>query len=431
MRPATVLARSLAALAAVVVAALQSPTGAAAAPGAAVPACAWATEISASTLNELYPDSAAAYWVLPFPVRSGLVITLSGRYPAARYASVQVYQPGGGLFSTNGVSSALTDYLIQPDPGSVNPWQHWAPAGGNFTVTVRPDVAPGEVNTLPLAPAGVTSGTGYILYRVYLPSHRDFAAVPLPAVTFTAGGVPEQIPACPTASTSVSATGPAPAPAAPASEGVVFAPNPGVGGGIVANADSAYLIASVIPPSDGDVIVIRGKAPVTAIGTHPVPWPGWREDMRYYSMCVNLDQQPFPLVVNPLPSGKVDEGCRHDTATRLDGRGYYTYVVGTESQRAAVAALRGVTFLPFSAAQPAAPVSLMLRNMVVAPGFTQAIQDVPPAASAATAAAIMGAYYPLAGVCPLATLARQGAAACLPAAPQAAVRGVRAAGTGG
>jgi hypothetical protein len=90
-----------------------------------------------------------------------------------------------------------------------------------------------------------------------------------------------------------------------------------------------------------------------------------------------------------------------------------------------------VTFLPFSAAQPAAPVSLMLRNMVVAPGFTQAIQDVPPAASAATAAAIMGAYYPLAGVCPLATLASQGAAACLPAAPQAAVRGVRAAGTGG
>ncbi|HEX9354686.1 MAG TPA: hypothetical protein VF933_12840, partial [Streptosporangiaceae bacterium] len=83
-----------------------------------------------------------------------------------------MYQPGGGLFTTNGVSSALTDYLIQPDPGSVNPWQQWAQPGGSFTVTVRPDVAPGEANTLPLAPAGVTSGTGHILYRVYLPAHQ-------------------------------------------------------------------------------------------------------------------------------------------------------------------------------------------------------------------------------------------------------------------
>jgi hypothetical protein len=417
MRPSTVLARSFAAVIAVAAAALTGPAVAVAAPDAASPSCAWGTEISADALNELYPDSAAAYWVLPFPVRSGLVITLSGQYPPSRYASVQVYQPGGGLFTANGVSSALTDYLIQPDPGSVNPWQHRARPGGSFTVTVSPDVAPGEANTLPLAPAGVTSGTGYILYRVYLPAHRDFAAVPLPAVTFTLGGVSQPLPTCSTATTGVSATGPAPAPAGPAGDGVVFAPNPGVGGGIVANADSAYLIASVIPPSDGDVIVIRGRAPTTAIGSRPAPWPGWREDLRYYSMCVNLDQQPFPLVVNPLPSGKVDEGCRHDTTTRLDGRGYYTYVVGTESQRAAVQALRGVTFLPFSAAQPAAPVSLMLRNMVVAPGFTQAIQDVPPAASAATAAAVMGAYYPLAGTCPLATLARQGAAACLPAIP--------------
>lgn len=422
MRPSTVLARSFAAVIAVAAAALTAPALAAAASAAvpaaaaaaAAPACAWGTEISADAQNELYPDSAAAYWVLPFPVRSGLVITLSGQYPDSRYTSLQVYQPGGGLFTTNGVTSALTDYLIQPDPGSVNPWQHRARPGGSFTVTVSQDVAPGEANTLPLAPAGVTSGTGYILYRVYLPAHRDFAAVPLPAVTFTLGGVSQQLPTCSTAATGVSATGPAPAPAGPASDGVVFAPNPGVGGGIVANADSAYLIASVIPPSDGDVVVIRGKAPTTATGSHPAPWPGPREDMRYYSMCVNLDEQPFPLVVNPLPSGKADAGCRHDTTTRLDGRGYYTYVVGTESQRAAVQALRGVTFLPFSAAQPTAPVSLMLRNMVVAPGFTHAIQDVPPDASAATAAAVMGAYYPLAGVCPLATLASQGPEACLP-----------------
>lgn len=124
MRSITVLARPFAVAAALAAVALTVPAAAVAAPAAAAPACAWATEISANALNELYPDSAAAYWVLPFPVRAGLVITLSGHYPASRYASVQVYQPGGGLFTANGVSSALTDYLIQPDPGSVNPWQH-------------------------------------------------------------------------------------------------------------------------------------------------------------------------------------------------------------------------------------------------------------------------------------------------------------------
>ena len=198
---------------------------------------------------------------------------------------------------------------------------------------------------------------------------------------------------------------------------MTFAPNSGIGGGIVANADSAYLVANVTPPTNGDVLVIRGKAPTTAPGSHPAPWPARGEDMRYYSICAYVDEQPFPVVANTLPSGKADYGCRDDSRTRLDRRGYYTYVVGTESQRAALRGLRGVTFLPFSAAQPAAPESLMLRDMVVAPAFTQAIQDVPGDASPATAAAVMGPYYPQAGLCPVATLASQGPDACLPGTP--------------
>jgi hypothetical protein len=423
MRPTAVLARVMAAVAVMAVAAptapagaVASPAGAVASPGAAATTCAWPTEISANALNEMYPDASAAYWVMPFPVRAGLTITLSGHYPDSRYASVQVYQPGGGLFTTNGVSSGLADYLIQPDPGSVNPWQQWARPGGSFTVTVRSDVTPGEVNTLPLAPAGVTSGIGRIFYRVYLPRRGDFPAVPLPTITFTLGGVSQQLPPCTTAS-SPPATAPGPAAAPPPAGGVVFAPNPGIGGGIVANADSAYLLATFTPPSNGDVIVIRGKAPTTAIGSYPTPWPAWGEDMRYWSMCVNMNVDPFPVVVNPLPSGKVDYGCRHDTRTRLDWKGYYTYVVGSESQRAAIQEIPGVTFLPFSAAQPAAPESLMLRNMLAVPGFAQAIQNVPPTASAATTAAIMGPYYPLAGSCALTTITSQGPEACLPGTP--------------
>jgi hypothetical protein len=126
------------------------------------PACAW-YEFSATTLNEGGQDSAATYWLLPYTVQDGLQIRLDGRYPDSRYASLQAYGSTGGLFTVNGVSSALTDYQIQPAPGSVNPWQ---PAGrhpwrgaGAFTVALQPDVTPGQANTLPLAPAGTAPGT--------------------------------------------------------------------------------------------------------------------------------------------------------------------------------------------------------------------------------------------------------------------------------
>jgi len=108
--------------------------------------------------------------------------------------------------------------------------------------------------------------------------------------------------ACTTTSTGVSATGPAPArPPRPATES--FRPETRASRRIVANADSALPDRQPSSASNGDVVGIRGKAPTTPSG--PTPLPGrWREDLRYYSMCVNLDEQPFPLVVNPLPSGR-------------------------------------------------------------------------------------------------------------------------------
>jgi hypothetical protein len=89
--------------------------------------------------------------------------------------------------------------------------------------------------------------------------------------------------------------------------------------------------------------------------------------------------------------------------------------VGTESQRPAIERIRGVTFLPFSSAESTQAHKLNLRNMVANPAFGQAIQDVRAGGSAASAAAIMGSYYPHAAFCSLATLATGGAKACLPA----------------
>jgi hypothetical protein len=400
------------ATATVLVTSAQIPSAQATPP--VTPECAWGVRASADTLNVYYPDSAAVYWVLPFTVQEGLRITLSGEYPDTRYASLQVYKEGGGLFEANGVPSSITDHLIQPDAGSANPWQRQAAPGGRFTVTVRADAAPGQANTLPLAPSGTPEGAqGNIVYRVYLPAGGDFDQVPLPSVTFERDGVSRPIPTCSAAkagtgvSAATAATAEKAAPPAFARPDLATRP-----GGGFPNADSAYLYADVTPPTDRQVIVIRGKAPRNTSGPHPAPWPAPDKDVRYWSMCTNLTTPPYPVVVNPLPSGATDYGCRADDQTRLDSGGRYSYVIGRESQRQAIEGVPGTTFLPFSAARPAATHRVILRNMVANDDFAAAVQNVPPDGDPASAAAVMGDHYPVIKVCSTAALAAKGPERC-------------------
>jgi hypothetical protein len=394
------------------------PQYAAAAAPPVTPECAWGVKVSADTRNVFYPDSAATYWVLPFTVQEGLRITLAGQYPDSRYASVQVYKEGGGLFEANGVASSLTDHRIQPDAGSVNPWQQQASPGGHYTLTVTADAAPGQVNTVPLAPSGTPEGAkGNIVYRVYLPADGDFSQVRLPAVTFERDGVTQPVPTCDNPQLTTSAatppaqgTGAAALDAnAPAFARADLADRP-TGG--FPNGDSAYLYADVTPPLGRQVVVIRGKAPRNAEGSHPAPWPALGKDVRYWSMCTNLTLPPYQVVVNSLPDGTSDYGCRADDHTGLDSDGRYSYVVGGESQRQAIEQVPGVTFLPFSAARPAARHRIILRNMVVDAGFAEAVQNVPEDGVPASAAAVMGEYYPVTKVCSLAALTSEGPADC-------------------
>ena len=68
----------------------------------------------------------------------------------------------------------------------LNPWQVTAPSGGEFTVTLSPDAAPDDTNTLPILPSDPQpSGTlpanlGYLVMRVYLPQGGP-SAVEMPA----------------------------------------------------------------------------------------------------------------------------------------------------------------------------------------------------------------------------------------------------------
>jgi hypothetical protein len=376
--------------------------GAAQAATPTTPTCAWATESRPPQSNAALPDTNATYWLMSYTVQPGLQIKLDGTYPDARYTSLTTYDSQRNLFEVNGVDSGISDYELAPDAGSTNPWQQAGAAGGKYTVTLKQDVNTAEKNVLPLAPTGATSGqTGYLILRVYLPA-ADPSTVPLPNVTFVLDGASVAVPTCPR---GTQATGTASATSAAAKISL-----PGVGrtvsfarafasdlSGFPSSANG-YLGAVVTPPIGDRVIVIRAKAATTPAGPHPAPWPSSSAQVRYWSMCSNVAVLPFPVVVNGD-----DPGCRADDVTELDANGYYTFVVGTESQRAQIEAIPGATFVPFSADRPHAAHILLLRNML-GDGFAHSVQAVPDR-TAATAQRVMGEYYPVAAVCALAVAA--------------------------
>ena len=397
------------------------PSGSAAAGGGSQPAsppgtsCAWPWELGAQSDNTAFPDAAAGYWGQPIAASAGTRIVLSGRFPDARYASVEVATPGG-------VGASLPDYRIAPQPGSVNPWQRVAAPGGRFTVTIGPDPAPGQVNTLPM-PAGTTSQhPGYLVYRVYLPTGGAPSDVPLPVLTVEQGGAARTLPACrshnaplifPAAASAPGAGGSGAAASPPPQLEFYKPPQSTFNNAGLANVDTTYAWAYLIRPPAPDVVVVTAKAPTFAPGSHPSPWPARGEDVRYWSMCIGVGIRHIPIVANTLPGGGTDYGCRADEATSLNAAGDYTYVIGSESQRAAISRVPGVTFLPFSTTHPAGLYVLGLRNMLVSTSFTHSPQGITQASDPAAAAAVMGPYYPRAAVCPLATLTAKGPQACL------------------
>jgi hypothetical protein len=381
--------------------------------------CAWPDEGNARTWNIAFPDAAEEYFWQPIVASAGTRIVLSGRFPDARYASVEVYTPGG-------VGASLPDYRIAPQPGSLNPWQQRAAPGGRFTVTIAPDPAPGQADTLPL-PAGTTSQhPGYLSYRVYLPAGGALSDVPVPVLTVEQGRTAHVLPACSShnapvhfpvvsgsAAPAAGAGGPGAAAPPPRQLEFFKPPQSTFNNGGVANVDTAYVLAYLRRPPASDVVLVTGKAPTFAPGSHPSPWPARREDVRYWSMCIAPLTRQVPIVANKLPGGGTDYGCRADEATRLDAAGDYTYVIGSESQRAAISRVPGVTFLPFSTTQASRLYFLGLRNVLVSSSFTHSPQNITQASDPAAAAAGMGQYYPRAALCPLATLTAHGPQACL------------------
>lgn len=424
---------------------LQAP--APAAPTAGLPSCAWPVVTNAEQFNVAYPDTSATYWTTPFQYQPGMTLTIEGEFPQSRFFSLNTYDSTFGAFTVSGAASALVDYQIDPDAGSANPWQAPPESGQSEQYTVvAQDQIPGSGNVVPIAPSGTAAGSlGYLIMRVYLPEGGDFSAVSLPQITASGPAGTATIQPCdesgqtPPGTTNTALTGAMQQAADEASRQQTQAKDPATGGGgpcrgtacpprlaffrasaaatnsVFPNSATAYVSAIMRPRADR-VVVVRGKAPRTPAkprpGTEPVVWPQDRYQLRYFSLCTNLYRQPWPVVLNTLPDGSTDPGCRADNETTVNKKGRYHYVVARERQQRLVERWRSATFVPSANRERRLRELLILRNMLPASNFSRAAANAPQDDSPASAAKAMKAYYPRAVSCPVSVYRSGGPNAC-------------------
>ena len=170
--------------------------------------------------------------------------------------------------------------------------------------------------------------------------------MPVPHVALTRNGVTTQLRACPANAimvpanagqlATVGATLPtagratvitpttastARKPTTPSASGLIapFAGHKEAGPGHTPDVDQAYLFGGVVPANNGDIVIVRAKAPTTPRGASPSPWPESGTDLRDWALCIDQVAGHQPVVVNHLPNGKVDLGCRYDSQVTLEG----------------------------------------------------------------------------------------------------------------
>lgn len=160
------------------------------------PFCAWWAETTATSINVAFPDTSAAYRTTPLlATQDPTSVAVSGQYTDARYFSLNTYTNGGATYTCGSTDapSALADYLIAPDGGSLNSSQVSAAPGGRYIVTLaRSGAGTPSQNTIPLyecsgcapAPAQdlLPSTLSLLIPRAYLP-HDEISAVVLSDLT--------------------------------------------------------------------------------------------------------------------------------------------------------------------------------------------------------------------------------------------------------
>ena len=357
---------------------------------------------SQGRFNVAFPDTGAIYWTATMSLPPGSALTLSGRFPHARYMSFNAYDDKGEA------TASLTDAAVAPDRGSTNPFRPGASRRAvhrSYTVSVVPTAPtrPRPSNALEAGP-----GRQVVFYRVYLPDRGTglTGGVGLPAASLRlADG---RVLTGPAACRAVAATRtPPPSRAFPRSTydslrdqpGVpatfpaenppvfhrvfnvpalvqcvyrsVCARSPELSPGQYSNLDSAYAAAMVSRAFPaGPVLVLTGTMPTTpATGPRVATMAGSRQ-LRYWSICQN----------ESLATTRVSS-CLADDRVPLGPGRRFTIVSSSLADRPRNAIARcGVAWLAWPPAGDGAghltDGLLIIRNMLASSTFHQSVQAV-------------------------------------------------------
>jgi hypothetical protein len=437
----------------VVTVALLAPAAAHAesTPPAPQTGCFWGSVINTTTTNVAFPNGTITnYWYDKFTLPAGAKVVFHGRYPAARYMSLNSYYSSPSL-GTGLASDAIHDSQIAPDAGSANPFLPGAKrvgngGGGSWTLTVSGDQPPADPaqrdpNTLYAGtlPAGQAQPVE-LLYRIYVADkNSDLAGdggLPQPTVVLADGTQLTGQAACDAVSVD---TAPPAAATLPLNQYLALTHLPGAGpqspavnpgqwyrpvnqchftdpffqaaGLPVQNCpntpaltqyptkDNAYISAYVdrsFGPAAGghNVVVMTGKMPTTPATFSGSPFLTGGTQMRYWGVCTNESLVTTKATVN--------DGCTYEEQVPLDANRDYTIVISTPEDRPANATERcGVKWInwgdgdgaPAPYTRPTAGL-LLIRNLLPDPSFTQAAQNIPAPGLPSDVANTMGPYMP-------------------------------------
>lgn len=255
------------------------------------------------------------------------------------------------MFNTwiDGDDAQLTDYEIQPDSGSANPWQAPANPGGNFTINIVRNPLDADANYLPM-PLDTEGNFLAILHAMPSPSKNCAASTSNDCV-----------------------------------QNVFGRPKDTVMNGMAPNRDSGYIV-SYNHFGRGIVQVVQGKLPKVTQGVSPRPWLSSGNQLRHLSFCTYPFKKPYPLVA-----------CISNQNIKTDKDGYYTMVIGSPFDKPNNVNDQGDNWLPHSR-NPRVDNFVVLRNMVQNE-FAQSAQNVPADGSPLSAVDIMQEYYPQSKLC--------------------------------
>jgi hypothetical protein len=376
-----------------------------------------------------FPEESATYWMARFHLPSGASLELRGRYPHARYISLNAYSDGAP-------TDALSDVVIHPRRGSTNPFvaghrRDLPKRSWRVRVIDQAPPAAGSPRARNTIYAQSSSGGAIeLFYRVYEPDRgldlTGATGLPRALLRLADGTLVRQRDACgqindPDRSIPVQTTPQVQweagrnAPGCDGQTNPAYDPNrwerfftydfaalavvtdctqpgrtvrqsqtPEVKGGSYSNKDSAY-IYSHLSRKFGPLLVVRGKLPWTprTYGGEPHMQ---KAQMRFWSLCAGESRVTT-----------YTQDCLADRQLPLSAGRHYTIVVSKPADRPANANRKcGVAWLEWPARGDGAGDPdyglLIMRNMLVNPKFGHAIQRV---TQAGTEQQVMGPYFPL------------------------------------